>query len=75
MNGISIQPKIGSDPFAQYGVGNSSVANTMTNATNASGQFYDTSRVTQNSNPEKIAENISKYETAQANQMRQFHGI
>ena len=76
LNGINLQPKIGTDFIAQYGEGNSTVAaSTMAHAYNPSGQFYNTDGVTQNTNPEKIAENIAKYETAQGNYMKQFHGI
>lgn len=76
LNGINIQPKIGSDFQAQYGaVGSAINANTMVQVSNPSAQHYDQTRVTQNTNPEKIAENISKYETAQGNYMKMFHGI
>lgn len=76
LNGINIQPKIGIDFNAQYGEGNNTVAaSTMNQAAAPSAQFYNTDRVTQNSNPEKIAENIARYETAQGNYMKQFHGI
>ena len=50
-------------------------ANTMVQVSNPSAQHYDQTKVTQNTNPEKIAENISKYETAQGNYMKMFHGI
>ncbi len=76
INGITLQPKIGSDFALQYGEAASSVASsTMTNASAPSAQFYNTTKVTQNSNPEKIAENIAKYDTAQGNYMRQFHKL
>jgi hypothetical protein len=76
LNGISIQPKIGSDFAAQYGeVGSALNANTMAQASNPSGQQYNQVRVNQNSNPEKIAEQIAKYETAQGNYARAFHNI
>ena len=76
LNGINIQPKIGSDFQAQYGAVDSAInANTMVQVSNPSAQHYDQTRVTQNTNPEKIAENISKYETAQGNYMKMFHGI
>lgn len=76
INGITLQPKIGSDFALQYGVSGSAIdASTMTNASAPSAQFYNTEKVTQNSNPEKIAENIAKYDTAQGNYMRQFHKL
>ena len=76
LNGINIQPKIGSDFQAQYGEGNTvNSASTMQQAANISAQNYNQDRVNQNANPAKIAENISKYETAQGDYMRFFHGI
>lgn len=76
INGITLQPKIGSNFALEYGEAASSVAgSTMTNASAPSAQLYNTTRVTQNSNPEKIAENIAKYDTAQGNYMKLFHSI
>jgi len=76
INGISLQPKIGSDFALQYGESASSVmANTMANTSAPSAQFYDTTKITQNSNPEKIAENLAKYDIAQGNYMKQFHKL
>lgn len=76
LNGINIQPKIGSDFQAQYGQVDSAIgANTMVQASSPSAQHYNQTKVTQNSNPEKIAENISKYDTAQGDYMKYFHGI
>ncbi len=71
-----LQPKIGVDFSTQYGGYENLVASsTMANASMPSSQFYNTARVTQNSNPEKIAENISKYETAQGNYMRAYYNL
>lgn len=76
INGITLQPKLGSDFALQYGEAASSVAgSTMTNASAPSAQHYNISKVTQNSNPEKIAENIAKYDIAQGNYMKQFHKL
>ncbi len=76
LNGINIQPKIGSDFTAQYGeVGSALNANTLAQASNPSGQSYNQAKVNQNSNPEKIAENISKYAVAQGNYARAFHNV
>lgn len=76
LNGINIQPKIGSDFQTQYGQVDTAInANTMVQVSNPSAQHYDQTKVTQNTNPEKIAENIAKYETAQGNMMKMFHGI
>lgn len=76
LNGISIQSKIGSDFQTQYGQVDTAIhANTMVQASNPSAQSYDKTKVTQNTNPEKIAENISKYDTAQGEFMKFFHGI
>jgi len=76
LNGISIQPKIGSDFATQYGEATSSIdANTMAQVSNPSGQMYNQSKVNQNSNPEKIAEDFNKYSNSQANLNRLYHGI
>jgi hypothetical protein len=76
LNGINIQPKIGSDFQTQYGQVDTAInANTMVQVSNPSAQHYNQTKVTQNTNPEKIAENIAKYETAQGNMMKMFHGI
>lgn len=76
LNGINIQPKIGSDFQTQYGQVDSAInANTMVNVSSPSAQHYNQTKVTQNTNPEKIAENIAKYDTAQGDMMKYFHGI
>ena len=76
LNGINIQPKIGTDFQTQYGQVDSAInASTMTQAASPSAQHYNQTKVTQNTNPEKMAENIAKYDTAQGDYMKYFHGI
>ena len=76
LNGITIQPKIGSDFQTQYGQADTAInANTMVQVSAPSAQHYDMTKVTQNTNPEKIAENITKFEIAQGNMMKMFHGL
>jgi len=67
LNGINIQSKIGSDFFTQYGEGNSATAaSTMVNMISPSAQSYNTDRVTPNMDSSKLAENLARYDTAQA---------
>lgn len=77
LNGINIQPKIGSDFQTQYGDGNTvSAANTMHQAVSPTAQNYtNQERVNQNSNPDKISEDFSKYSNSQANLNRLYHGL
>jgi len=77
LNGINIQPKIGSDFQTQYGQGNTiSAMNTMRQASSPTAQNYNNQeRVNQNSNPDKISEDFAKYSNSQANLNRLYHGI
>lgn len=70
LNGINIQPKIGSDFAAQYGEANSvNNATTMQNTNAAQAQMYNNDKVTQNHETSKTPEKIDDYATAQANAM------
>ena len=80
LNGINLQPKIGSDFNVQYGTMDNNVTNksTMEGATNPSAQNFNQGRINQTANPDKMAENIAKYEAAQSNVAtlnRQFFGL
>ena len=76
LNGINIQPKVGSDFAAQYGEANSvNNASTMANANAASSQMYNNDKITQNHETDKTPEQITKYAVAQGNAMRAYHGI
>ena len=76
LNGINLQPKIGSDFAPQYGEASSvNNATTMQNANAALSQMYNNDKVTQNHETAKTPENIAKYAAAQANAMKAFHGI
>ena len=77
LNGINIQPKIGSDFHTQYGEGNSvNAENTMQQAASPTAQNYISQvRINQTANPDKIAEDYSKYSNSQANLNRLYHGI
>lgn len=80
LNGINIQPKFGSDFNVQYGASENSVTDksTMEGSENPAAQNYNQVRANQVSNPDKIAEQIAKYETAQSNiaaQNRHFFGL
>jgi len=76
LNGINIQPKIGSNFAAQYGEANSiNNASTMANAGASSSQMYNNDKVTQNHEADKAPEEITKFAVAQGDIMRAFHGI
>lgn len=80
LNGVNLQSKFGTDFNVQYGTMDNSVTNksTMEAATNPSAQNFNMGRINQAANPEKMAEQIAKYEAAQSNiasQNRQFFGI
>ncbi len=66
LNGITMQPKIGSDFITQYGDSNSATAaTTMANVTNPAAQNYNIDKVTANTDSANIAHNLAKYDTAQ----------
>ena len=77
LNGINIQPKIGSEFQTQYGEGNTvNAASTMQQAASPSAQMYNNqARINQTINPEKISEDFAKYSNSQANLNRLYHGI
>ena len=77
LNGINIQPKIGSNFQTQYGEGNSvNAVSTMHQAITSTAQIYNNqARVNQNSNPDKVFEDFTKYDNSQANLNRLYHGI
>ena len=77
LNGVNIQPKIGSNFQTQYGEGNTvNAASTMHQAISSTAQIYNNqARVNQNSNPDKISEDFGKFDNSQANLNRLYHGI
>ncbi len=67
LNGITMQPKIGTNFAAQYGEANSATAaSTMANVSSPSAQSYNIDKVTANMDASKLAENLARYDTAQA---------
>lgn len=65
-NGMTIQPKIGTDFATQYGENNIvNGGSTMVNATNPAAMRYNIGKVTPNMDSSKIAEQLAKYDTAQ----------
>lgn len=70
LNGINIQPKIGSDFAAQYGEANSvNNPTTLQNANAAQSQMYNNDKVTQNHETPKAPENIAQHAAEQPEAM------
>ena len=64
-NGITMQPKFGSDFATQYGAANSTLAaTTMANVTSPSAQSYNVDKVNPNMDSSKLAEKLAKNDTA-----------